>query len=65
MTICPFMGVENSSAQGYFMTHLKAIRKDIECMFGILKKRWQTLNNGFYYWEVLMCENIFGMAKKQ
>ena len=47
------------SAQGYFTTHLEGIRKDVECTFGILKKRWRILNNGFFYRQVKVCEKIF------
>jgi hypothetical protein len=56
--ICPFTRVENASAQGYFTTHLEGVRKDVECTFGFLKKRWRILNNGFFYREVLTCEKI-------
>ena len=58
-TICPFTRVENTSAQGYFTTHLEGVWKDVECTFGILKKRWWILNNGFFYREDLICEKIF------
>ena len=58
-TICPFTRVDVGSAQGYFTTHLEGIRKDVECTFGILKKRWRILNNGFFYRQVKVCEKIF------
>ena len=61
-TICPFARVDNGSAQGYFTTHLEGIRKDVECTFGIFKKRWRTLNNGFFYRQVEVCEKIFVMC---
>jgi len=40
-TICPFTRV----AEGYFTTHLEGIHKDVECTFGILKKRWRILDH--------------------
>ncbi len=61
-TICPFTRVDIGSAQGYFTTHLEGIRKDIECTFRILKKRWQILNNGFFYRQVKVCEKFFVMC---
>ena len=61
-TICLFTWVDNASAEGYFTTHLEGIRKDIECTFGILKKRWRILNHGFFYREVATCEKIFAMG---
>jgi hypothetical protein len=56
-TMCPFMRVDNASA--YFTTHIESICKDVECTFGILKKRWRILNHGFFYWNVATCEKIF------
>lgn len=35
------------------------MRKDVECTFGILKKRWRVLNNGFFYRDINICEKIF------
>ena len=58
-TICPFTRVDNASAEGYFTTHIESIRKDVECTFGILKKRWRILNHGFFYRKVATCEKIF------
>jgi hypothetical protein len=43
--ICPNSKVENSTLEGYFSSNLEGVRKDIECMFGILKKQWQILND--------------------
>ena len=31
----------------------------MECTFGILKKQWKVLNNGFYYRDIQTCEKIF------
>ena len=35
---------------------LESVRKDVGCTFGILKKRWQTLNN---YRDIRTCEEVF------
>ena len=35
------------------------MRKDVECTFGILKKRWRILNNGLEYRDMRVCEKIF------
>ena len=32
------------------------MRKDVECTFGILKKRWRVLNNGLMYQDIKVCE---------
>ena len=53
--ICTYSGVENSSLEGYFSTNLESVQKDVECTFGILKKRWQTLNNGLNYCDIRTC----------
>jgi len=31
----------------------------MECTFGILKKQWRVLNDGFYYRDTNTCEKIF------
>ncbi len=37
---------------------MESVRKDVECTFGILKKRWQTLNNGLNY-AITTYERVF------
>jgi hypothetical protein len=58
-TICPFTRTKKSMPEGYFSTNLESVRKDMECTFGIIKKRWQVLNNGFYHHDIIICEKIF------
>mgnify|MGYP006160651087 FL=1 len=58
-SICPYAGCENSSLEGFFSTNLESVRKDVECTFGILKKRWQVLNDGLDYRDINKCERIF------
>ena len=58
-TICPFTRVGSGSAEGYFSSNLEGVRKDVECTFGILKKRWRILNNGFFHRRIDVCSNIF------
>ncbi len=58
-SICPYGSVENSSLEEYFLSNLESIQKEIECTFGILKKRWQILNDGLNYCDVQTCKRIF------
>ena len=58
-TICPFTRTDKASPEGYFSTNIESVRKDVECTFGIMKKRWRILNNGFYQREIGICEKIF------
>ncbi len=58
-SICPYVGVENSTLEGYFSTNLESVRKDVECTFGILKKRWKVLNDGLHYRDIRTCERVF------
>jgi hypothetical protein len=58
-SICPYTNAANATLEGYFSTNLESVRKEVECTFGILKKQWNVLNNGFYYWDINICENIF------
>ena len=41
------------------MSNLEGVRKDVECMFGILKKSWRVLNNRFFHWGMDVCSNNF------
>jgi hypothetical protein len=58
-TICPFTRTSISSPEGYFSTNIESVRKDVECTFGIIKKRWRILNNGFYQRDMVLCDKIF------
>ena len=58
-TICPFTRMDKSTPEGFFSTNIESVRKDVECTFGILKKRWRIFNNGFYYRDIVTCEKIF------
>ena len=50
--ICPYVSVNKSTLEGFFSTNLESVRKDFECTFGILKKRWRILNNGLNYRDI-------------
>ncbi len=58
-TICPFTRRSNSSPEGYFSTNIESVRKDVECTFGIIKKRWRILNNGFYQRNIVKFDKFF------
>jgi hypothetical protein len=57
--ICPYAGSEEIGQRGYFNTNLESIRKDVECTFGILKKRWRILDYGLHYYNMKKCEMVF------
>ena len=59
ISISPYASADSGSIEGYFSTNLESIRKDVECTFGILKKRWRVLNDGLYYRDITICEKIF------
>ncbi len=40
LSICPYKGHKCATLEGYFSLNLKSVHKDVECTFGILKKRW-------------------------
>ena len=58
-SISPYERAVSSTIEGYFSTNLEAVRKDVECTFGILKKSWRILNNGLDYRDMKVCEKIF------
>ncbi len=61
-SICLYEDAAKSTLEGYFSTNLESVRKDVECTFGILKKRWTVLNNGLLYLDIYVCEKIFVMC---
>ncbi len=58
-SICPFAQASKASLEGYFSSNIESVRKDVKCTFGILKKRWHVLSNGFTYHDIKICEKVF------
>ena len=58
-SICPHVNYTAASVEGYFSSNLESVRKDVECTFGILKKRWKILNNGLLHRDMRTCEKTF------
>ncbi len=57
--ICPFKGATAHSQMGYFSSNLESVRKDVECVFGILKKRWKILEYGIRFRDIKVVEKVF------
>ena len=47
-----------ASLEGYFSSNLESGRKDAECTFGMLKKRWKILNDGLLYRDIKVREKF-------
>ena len=45
--------------EDYYSSNLESVRKDVECVFGILKARWTCLDKGFKYRDITHCRKIF------
>jgi hypothetical protein len=58
-SICPYSKANNATLEGFFSTNLESVRKDVECTFRILKKRWKVLSHGFKQRDIVKCEQIF------
>jgi len=59
-TICPYMRSEtNTAMESCFSANLESVRKDVECVFGILKERWSYLQQGFRFRRIHICQQIF------
>jgi hypothetical protein len=39
--------------------NLESVRKDVECVFGILKGRFATLDNGLKHRNITVCKQVF------
>ena len=57
--ICPYKHEPVSSMKGYFSAKLESIRKDVECVFEILKKRWRILDYGIRFHNIHVVEKVF------
>ena len=58
-SICPYLHSDKTTMEGYFSTNLESVCKDVECVFGILKKRWRVLDHGFKFRSLEICEKVF------
>ena len=59
VTICPYKHQSLSTPEGEWSDNLESVRKDVECTFGILKKRWRILDHGLKFRSLRTCEKIF------
>ena len=57
--MCPYTQLDQGSVKGYFSLNLESVRKDIKCMFGIMKKWWRILHSGLHYQDIRKCKKIF------
>jgi hypothetical protein len=51
--------VLQDSSEGYFSSNLESVRMVVECTFGIMKKQWCNLHNGFHYRDIRKYKKIF------
>lgn len=59
VTICPFKHFNSTSPEGQWSDNLESVRKDVECCFGILKKRWRIIDYGLKFRSMELCEKVF------
>ena len=60
VSICPYKhGESRNTPTGYFSKNLESVRKDVECVFGILKRRWGCLDRGFKHRSIIINRNVF------
>ena len=50
------------SNEMFFMKWIESVRKDIECVFGILKSRFCFLKNAISYYKPKTITNVFKTA---
>ena len=58
-SIAPYAHADKTSMEGYFSTNLESVWKDVECVFGIIKKRFKVLDYGFKFWSMAIYEKTF------
>ena len=57
--ICPYKHEAMSSRKGYFSSKIESICKDVECVFGIIKKRWKVLDYDIRFGDINVVEEAF------
>ena len=57
--IFPYKHEPASSWKGLFSTKIESIRKDVECVFRIIKKRWKILDYGIRFSNMQVVEKVF------
>jgi hypothetical protein len=57
--IYPHVQVDKTTFDGCFSKNFESMCKDVECTFGILKKLWGALSNGFKYHDIKTCKKVF------
>jgi hypothetical protein len=57
--ICPFKHEGCATQKGYFSSNLESVGKDVECLFGILKKRWKILKYDIRFPDIKVCKKVF------
>ena len=57
--ICPYANATKGTREGNFSDNLESVRKDVECVFGILKKRWKIVEHGIRFRDIKIVEKIF------
>jgi hypothetical protein len=57
--ICPFKHSGAATHKGYFSCTLESVRKDVECTFEILIKRWKILEYGICFDNIEVVERVF------
>ena len=60
--MCPYQGASKASREGYFSSNIESVRKDVECVFGILKTRWKILESGIRFRDIERVEQIFNVC---
>ena len=56
--ICPYKHELVSFVKGYFSAKIESIPKDVECVFGILKKRWRILDYGIRFRNIHVVQKV-------
>ncbi|KAL3797257.1 hypothetical protein HJC23_004549 [Cyclotella cryptica] len=57
--VCPYKHEPVASKKGFFSSKIESVRKDVECVFGILKKRWKILDYGIRFSNMQVVEKVF------
>jgi hypothetical protein len=59
LLICPFKDQQEGTDMHAWSSHVESLRKDVECTFGILKKRFMILKHAVRFHDIENLEHIF------
>ena len=60
--ICPWKHTQGWTSKIFFSSNIESVCKDVECVFGILKKWWKILEYRIWFRDIKVVEKVFNIC---